>query len=177
MHTYVGEIVTCLCVTKLCDRAARNKIVCDIFGLPDFSKTRLPLYRHWQVLSQGNYRNCPQVFPADHNMVVLQRNAAKAVPLEGFKRCLALFPAAHLPLCDIPTCCMACQKWFCMTRAILSRRFQKMGCVCAARAPFGLDASARPSCILRDTHFCPWALLSLLTSGPIKRNIIPGHLY
>ena len=54
---------------------------------------------------------------------VRNRLAAK---FGGFKRRVASFRVAGVVLCDIPTCFKMCRKAFCVTGAILSRRFQKM---------------------------------------------------
>ena len=66
-------------------------------------------------------RNRPQPFATVRN-----RLAAKAVTFGGFKRRVASFRVAGVVLCDIPACFKMCRKIFCVTGAILSRRFHKM---------------------------------------------------
>ena len=59
-------------------------------------------------------------------MAVPMVSSAKGVAFGGFQRCVASFRVAGVALCDIPTCFMTCQKWFCVAGAILLLCFQKM---------------------------------------------------
>ena len=62
-------------------------------------------------------------------MAVPLASFAKGVAFGGFKRRVASFRVAGVALRDIQTCFVTCRKSFCVTGAILSRRFQKMRCI------------------------------------------------
>eukprot|EP00435_Cladocopium_sp_Y103_P055321 s469_g18.t1 len=66
-------------------------------------------------------------------MAVSMGEAAKEVIFGHFRRVETSFRVAGVALRDIPTCFMMCRKWFCVAGAILSRRFQKLSCICGGR--------------------------------------------
>ena len=51
---------------------------------------------------------------------------AKGVIFRVFQLGVASFCVAGVALCDLPTCFMTCQKWFCVADALLLPRFGKM---------------------------------------------------
>ena len=53
--------------------------------------------------------------------------------LKVSKEVVMSFRLAGVALCDIPTCFMTCQKWFCVASAILLQRFGKMRCIFRGR--------------------------------------------
>ena len=89
-------------------------------------------------------RNSPQPFATVRNrlqpsatvrhMAVPMVSSAKGVTFRIFQLRVASFRVAGVALCDIPTCFMTCQKWFCVAGAILLPRFQKMRCFFMAGA-------------------------------------------
>ena len=87
----------------------------------------------------ATFRNRPQPFATVRNrsregrMAVPMVSSAKGVTFGGFQRCIASFRVAGVALCDIPTCYMTCQKWFCVAGAILLQRFGKMRCIFLGR--------------------------------------------
>eukprot|EP00435_Cladocopium_sp_Y103_P009744 s4006_g2.t1 len=66
-------------------------------------------------------------------MAVSMGEAAIAVVFGRFRRVETSFRVAGVALRDIPTCFMTCRKSFCVARAILSRRFQKLTCIFRGR--------------------------------------------
>ena len=70
--------------------------------------------------------------PREVAMAVPMVSSAKWSMFVVSQRRIASFPVAGMALCDIPTCFMTCQKWFCVAGAILLRRFQKMRCIFVA---------------------------------------------
>ena len=78
--------------------------------------------------------------------------AAKVVTFGGFKRCTTPFRVAGVALRDMPTCFITCPKSFCVTGAILLRRFQKIRCIFRGKCST-LETSVfilRRSCITLD---------------------------
>ena len=59
-------------------------------------------------------------------MAVPMVSSAGGVIFGGFQCFVASFRVAGMALCDIQTCSVTCRKSFCVTGAILLRRFQKM---------------------------------------------------
>jgi hypothetical protein len=80
-------------------------------------------------------RNQAQPFETVRNrsrevgMAVPPVSAAKAVAFGGFKRGATLFRVASVALRDSPTCFITCRKSFCVTGAILLRRFQQISSI------------------------------------------------
>ena len=62
----------------------------------------------------------------DPRMAVPMVSSAEVVIFGGFQRFVASFRVAGVALGDIQTCFVTCRKSFCVARAILLRRFQKM---------------------------------------------------
>ena len=79
-------------------------------------------------------RNRSQPFATVRNrsrdcyMAVPMVSSAEVVIFGGFKRLVASFCVAGMALRDIQRCFLTCRKSFCVARAILLRRFQKMPC-------------------------------------------------
>ena len=59
-------------------------------------------------------------------MAVPMASFARVVTFGAFRRRVASFRVAGVALCDIPTCFITRQKSFCVARALLFQRFQKM---------------------------------------------------
>ena len=80
-------------------------------------------------------RNQAQPFETVRNrsrevgMAVPPVSAAKAVAFGGFKRGATLFRVASVALRDSTTCFITCRKSFCVTGAILLRRFQQISSI------------------------------------------------
>ena len=62
----------------------------------------------------------------EDRMAVPMVSSAGGVIFGGFQCFVASFRVAGMALCDIQTCSVTCRKSFCVTGAILLRRFQKM---------------------------------------------------
>jgi len=86
------------------------------------------------AFASATVRNRPQPFakvcnrPRHPRMAVPMVSSAKGVTFGGFTCGVALFRVAGVALRDIQTCLATCRKSFCVARAILLRRFQKMCC-------------------------------------------------
>ena len=71
-------------------------------------------------------RNRPQPFVRSPYGRAYMVSSAEVVTFGGFQRFVASFRVAGVALGDIQTCFVTCRKSFCVARAILLRRFQKM---------------------------------------------------
>ena len=72
-------------------------------------------------------------------------SSAKGVAFGGFQCRIASFRVAGVPLCDIPTCFMTCQKSFCVAGAILCHVFRR----CVAFFVAGAALERPPMSFLR----------------------------
>ena len=69
----------------------------------------------------------------DPRMAVPMVSSAEVVIFGGFRCLVPSFRVAGVALRDIQTCFVTCRKSFCVARAILLRRFQKMCCIFRGR--------------------------------------------
>ena len=144
---------------SLTPQGLRSLVWSHFIWVPCFSRCSAEQTRHWDIytysrglsftlgawdlrvcsldvaFASATVRNQAQPFETVHNrsrevgMVVPPVSAAKAVAFGGFKRDATLFRVANVALRDSPTCFITCRKSFCVTGAILLRRFQKISSI------------------------------------------------
>ena len=116
--------------------------------------------------------------PRHPRMAVPMVSSANGVTFGGFTCGIASFCVAGVALRDIQTCLATCRKSFCVARAILLRRFQKMCCSFRGRrstlraflrvALSGLRQVAT-RCKFRGRRGILWDVMK--TDGGLARNI------
>ena len=144
---------------SLTPQGLRSLVWSHFIWVPCFSRCSAEQTRHWDIytysrglsftlgawdlrvcsldvaFASATVRNQAQPFETVRNrsrevgMAVPPVSAAKAVAFGGFKRGPTLFRVVSVALHDSPTCFITCRKSFCVTGAILLRRFQKISSI------------------------------------------------